>query len=251
MPLKAVIFHRNVVQSPTCTAQRSAKRGPCWTGSALSPWGCLQPWSRTLQLPETSSRERTALVACSLLSSPHRDRLLSPHPRSPNDAPKWRDELYVLIRIKNPNDLFYAHNARDIIQVPSPRANSFSHYFSEGAKRRCLRWDIQHSNNLKMFFRLFTAARKERIELPQVRMSVAAEKGNKVSIWSKRCDASLVRMETADSVSFKRKVMRSALHPRLAPKSARALVTSTSKRLEYWYKSRLCHSDLVSTTICV
>jgi len=30
-----------------------------------------------------------------VLSSPYRDRLLSPHPRYPNDERRWRDELYA------------------------------------------------------------------------------------------------------------------------------------------------------------
>lgn len=73
MPLKAVIFHRNVVQSPReeCTAQRSTRRGSvldwfCWCSPAVS----LQPWSHTLRRRETSLGESTASAPSSLLPLP-------------------------------------------------------------------------------------------------------------------------------------------------------------------------------------
>lgn len=69
MPLKAVVFRRNVVQSPKKSARRSGRPGeaPCWTGSADAPRRSLQPWSHTLLRRETSRGESTASVPCSLL----------------------------------------------------------------------------------------------------------------------------------------------------------------------------------------
>ena len=71
MPLKAVIFHRNVVQPPReeCTAQRSARRGSVldWV-CADAPRRCLQPWSHTLPAPRNEPRRKYRL--CSLFSPP-------------------------------------------------------------------------------------------------------------------------------------------------------------------------------------
>lgn len=72
MPLKAVIFHRNVVQSPRRVHGAAVGQARLRAGlvCADAPRRSLQPWSDSLQRRETSSGESTASVPCSLLPLP-------------------------------------------------------------------------------------------------------------------------------------------------------------------------------------
>lgn len=62
----------------------------------MLPGGLSSP-GPTLSSDEKRAAEKVPPLL-PVLSSPYRDRLLSPHPRYPNDAPWWRGELYALMR---------------------------------------------------------------------------------------------------------------------------------------------------------
>lgn len=98
MPLKAVIFHRNCVQSPRRVHGAAVGQARLRAGLVLLmlPGGLSSP-GPTL----SSAKERATVKVPPLLrvlSSPYQDRLLSPHPRCPNDAPRWRSEPHVLMK---------------------------------------------------------------------------------------------------------------------------------------------------------
>lgn len=79
-----------------CTAQRSARRGSVLDWFLLMLPGGLSSPGPTLSSAEKGAAEKVPPLL-PVLSSPYRDRLLSPHPRYPNDAPLWRGEPHVLM----------------------------------------------------------------------------------------------------------------------------------------------------------
>lgn len=88
MPLKAVIFHRNVVQSPRRVHGAAVGQARLRAGLVLLmlPGGGLSSPGPTLCNAEKRAAEKVPPLLPAL-SSPHRDRLLSPHPPYPSDAP--------------------------------------------------------------------------------------------------------------------------------------------------------------------
>lgn len=87
MPLKAVIFHKNVVQSPRRVHGAAVGQARLRAGLVL----LMLPGSLSSPGPTLSSAKKRGAEKVPplfpVLSSPHQDRLLSPHPRLPNDAP--------------------------------------------------------------------------------------------------------------------------------------------------------------------
>lgn len=92
MPLKAVIFHRNFVQSPRRVHGAAVGQARLRAGLVLLmlPGGLSSP-GPTLSSAEKEAAEKVPPLF-PVLSSPYRDRLPLPHPRYPNDAPWWRGE---------------------------------------------------------------------------------------------------------------------------------------------------------------
>lgn len=87
MPLKAVIFHRNVVQPPQKRVHGAAvgqARLRAGLVLLMLPGGLSSPGPTLSSAEKQAAKKVPPLLP--VLSSPNRDRLLSPHPRYPNDA---------------------------------------------------------------------------------------------------------------------------------------------------------------------
>lgn len=134
MPLKAVIFHRNLAQPQKKSARRNGRPGesPCWTGSADAPRRSLQPWSHTLQQRESNSGERTASAPCSLLPLPGQ-AAVAPPPVSQwcTAMERWAKRT---IQLRNPCDLRIARTrslplSDNLVLVQSSKSTDKKFYF--------------------------------------------------------------------------------------------------------------------------